>query len=427
MLVGLIAMSACHGPPIKEAGPDGGPSGSGGGSGTTGTGGAGAGTTGTGGAVAGRGGSGSGGTSGSSGSGGGGGGGGSSGTTGGGGGGGTGGTAAANACARCETPCKDGVCDLALVRASQSSVQSSATSVALNDGRLYFVVGPGVQVLSVVAGGGPETELYPYHDCPACQLSVAVDGADVFFAGQNVAGTNSILAVPKATADGPVRTVCMTPQAIPEALTLEGDYVYYVRADTGIERCPKAGGTTMHAATAGSGASPNIVIRTSARPGAVVWGDRDTGVVTRLDTNALTSKVVGVAVNSGSSTYPVGVCDAIDDGTLAYWVMCARPYTVYVEGGVNTPVERASGLGSGDPNAIFDQYGSIGLDGGYIYFTEAGFLDRVPKGGGTVDARARLSDGQGYPIKALIVGFDDRYVYLARANLGQGEIYRVIK
>jgi hypothetical protein len=350
----------------------------------------------------------------------------SAGTGGHGGQGGTAGTGA-NACLRCDTPCTDGVCDLALIRASTStSLQSSATSVALNDGRLYFVVGPGIEVSSIAAAGGPETELYPYHDCSNCLLSVAVDDADVFFAGQNVAGTNSILAVPKTGGD--VRTVCMTPQALPGELTLEGDYVYYLRVDTGIERCPKAGGTTMHAASVGSAQSPNVVIRMSARPGAVVWGDRDTGVVTRLDTNALTSKVVGVALNSGPTTYPVGVCDAIDDGTLAYWIWCAVPYNVYVEGAsVNAPMQVATALGGGDPNAIFDQYGSISLDGAYVYFTEAGFLDRVPKGGGTVEARARLRDAQGNPIKALIVGLDDRYVYLAKANMGDGAIYRVAK
>jgi hypothetical protein len=303
---------------------------------------------------------------------------------------------------------------------------SSATSVALNNGRLYFAVGPGVEVSSIAAAGGPEMELYPYHDCSNCLLSVAVDDADVFFAGQNIGGTNAILAVPKAGGD--VRTVCTTPDAIPGELTLEGDYVYYLRVDTGIERCLKAGGSTMHAASVGSAQSPNVVIRMSSRPGAVVWGDRDTGVVTRLDTNGLTSKVVGVTLNSGPTTYPVGVCDAIDDGTVAYWVWCAVPYNVYTEGAsVNSPAQLATAFGSGDPNAIFDQYGSIGLDSGYIYFTEAGFLDRVPKGGGTTEARARLRDGQDNPVKALIVGFDDRYVYLARANMGDGAIYRVVK
>jgi hypothetical protein len=302
---------------------------------------------------------------------------------------------------------------------------SSATSVVLNDGRLYFVVGPGVQVLSIATGGGPEMELYPHHDCSGCQLSLAVDGADVFFAGQNVASTNAILAVPKA--GGAVRTVCLTPDAVPIALTLEGDFVYYNRADTGIERCPKAGGTTMHAATAGSAAVPSVVIRMTSRPGAVVWGDRESGVVRRLDTNGLTTQVLGVTANPEPTT-PVGVCDAVDDGTLAYWILCGWAYTLYAENGVNMPMERGSALGGGDPNAIFDQYGSVGLDGGYIYFTEAGFLDRVPKGGGTVEARARILDGNNqFPVKALIVGFDDRYVYLARANMGDGAIYRVVK
>jgi hypothetical protein len=415
LVAGLIAVSACHGATITEGdagspgqggGSGAGAAGRGGASGTAGTGGGASGTTGTGGATAGtagRGGSSSG----------------------------NGGSAGANACSRCETPCRDGVCDLALVRSTTTSVvNSSATSVALNDGRLYFVVGPGVQVLSVPAGGGPEAELYPHHDCSNCQLSLAVDGADVFFAGQNVAGANEILAVPKSGGDGTARVVCPTPSAFPIALTLEGDYVYYARADTGIERCPKAGGATMHVATAGSPQSPNVVIRTSSRPGAVLWGDRDTGVVTRVDTSMPslpTSKVVGIMLNP-EQTYPGGVCDVVDDGTQAYWVLCGWPYNVYVESGVvNSPTMRAVALGGGDPNAAFDQYGSIGLDSGYIYFTEAGFLDRVPKGGGTVEARARLADGQGNVLKALIVGFDDRYVYLARAITGDAAIYRVVK
>lgn len=410
VLAGLIAASACHGPPIKEATPDGGTSGRGGAAtaGSAGTAGTGVGTGGAGTAGASAGAAGAsavrGGTTGS---------------------GGTGGTAA-NACGRCETRCLDGICELAPVRTSASgSVYSSATSVALNDGRLYFVVGPGVQVLSVAAGGGPESELYAHHDCSGCQLTLAVDGADVFFAGLNAGGTSSILAVPKGSVDATPRTVCTTPSALPGALTLEGDYVYYARADTGIERCPKAGGTTMHAASAGSASSPNVIIRMSARPGAVVWGDRDTGVVTRLDTGMLKTQVLGVTTNIQPTT--VGVCDAVDDGSLAYWILCASPYTLYAENGVNMPMERAAGLGSGDPNAIFDQYGSVGLDGNYIYFTEAGLLDRVPKTGGTVEARGRLSDAQGYDIKALIVGFDDRYVYLAQAGQGSGAIYRVIK
>jgi len=94
---------------------------------------------------------------------------------------------------------------------------------------------------------------------------------------------------------------------------------------------------------------------------------------------------------------------------------------------VNSPKTLGSAFGSGDPNAIFDQYGSVGVDGNYVYFTEAGFLDRVPKTGGSVEARANLTDGSGNFIKALIVGFDTTYVYLARASTGDGGIYRVAK
>ena len=389
ILVASSFASACHGPPITEATPDGGSAGSVGGAGTAGSGGAGTGTAGAG--TGGRG--------------------------------GNGGTAA-NACGRCDTPCRDGICELAVVRTSQSTVYSSATSTALNGGRLYFVVGTGVRVLSISTGGGPEMELYAYHDCSNCRLSVAVDDADVFFAGQNTGGMNSILAVPKG--GGNVRTVCTTPSAVPSALTLEGNYVYYSRADEGIERCPKAGGATMVAATFASATSPTQVARMSSRPGAIVFGDSATGVVRRLDTNMLTTKTIGITANPEPTT-PDGVCDAIDDGTLAYWVLCGWNYTLYAEGGVNTPMERGSALGGGDPNAIFDEYGSVGLDGGYIYFTEAGFLNRVLNPGGTVEPRARLSDAQGYVIKALIVGFDDTYVYLARANMGDGAIYRVVK
>lgn len=406
-LAALITAS-CHGNPITEVNPDGGSSGRGGGSGTAGAGGGGSGTAGsgggTGGTLAGRG-----------------------GTTGGAGGGGAGGTAGANACARCETQCRDGLCDLAVLRSSSSGgVYSSATSVVLNAGRLYFELGTGVQVLSIATGGGPETEIYAHHDCPNCELNIAVDDADVFFDAQNTAGINSILAVPKTAVDGTARIVCMTPDAVPGALTLEGDYVYYGRADTGVERCPKAGGTTSHAATAGSAQSPSVIIRMSSRPGAVVWGDRNTGVVTRLDTSMLTTQVLGVTT-APLTTYPIGVCDAVDDGTRAYWVLCGVPYTLYADNGINMPMERGAGLGGGDPNAFFDQYGSVGLDGDYIYFTEAGFLNRVLKAGGAVEARARLFDGQGFVLKTLIVGFDDRYVYLAQASMGDGAIYRVIK
>jgi len=468
VIVALMATSACHGPLIKEAQSDGGAghgggsgkggaSGRGGGSGAVGTGGAVAGTagagagsgglggiagsvgtggasgtvgtggtgTGIGGAGTGTGGSGAGGstvgtggsTVGTGGS-----------TAGRGGSGGTGGTTV-NACDRCDTRCKDGVCDLAVVRTSTSLVDSSATAVALNDGRLYFMegssaTGSGIHILSIATGGGPEMELYPYHDCSNCTLSLAVDGTDVIFAGQNIAGINTIQAVPKA-GGGSVRNVCTT-QAFPLALALDGDSVYYVRSDTGIERCPKAGGTTSHVFSVGSGASPNIVIRMSSRPGAVVWGDRDTGVVTRIDTNMQTGKVVGISLNN--SVYPGGVCDAVDDGTTAFWVLCGWPYTAYTQGAtVNSPKTLGSAFGSGDPNAIFDQYGSVGVDGNYVYFTEAGFLDRVPKTGGSVEARANLTDGSGNFIKALIVGFDTTYVYLARASTGDGGIYRVAK
>jgi hypothetical protein len=396
VFLGLI--SACHGAPITEV--DGGSPGSGGGSGTAGAGGAGAGTAG----VGGRGTGGRGGSGGAAGTG-------------------------ANACLRCDTQCQDGLCDLAVVRTSQSVVNSSATSVALNDGRLYFVVGTlaptGIQVLSVGVEGVGETELYPRHDCSNCQLSVAVDATDVFFAGLN-GTTPAILAVPKVGGNGTARVVCVTPDAVPIALTLEGDNVYYMRADAGIERCPKAGGATMRAVNVGSAQSPNVVIRMSSRPGFLLWGDRDTGVVTRLDTNALTKQVLGVTMNPEQSG-PYGVCDVVDDGTAAHWILCAWPYIVYFEGGPNMPMERARGLGGGDPNAIFDQYGSVAMDGGYVYFTEAGYLNRVPKTGGTVEARARMFDASAYAIKALIVGFDDRYVYLARANQGDGAIYRVIK
>jgi hypothetical protein len=328
---------------------------------------------------------------------------------------------------RCETPCRNGLCDLAVVHTSQTNVYSSASSTVLNDGRLYFVVGTGVRVLSIAAGGGPETELVPYRDCSGCRLTLAVDGTDVYFASMNAGNQHSILAVPKGGGTAP-RTVCVTTSAVPSALTLEGNYVYYVRADTGIQRCLKAGGgTTMTAATVGSAQSPNVVVRMSSRPGFLLWGDRDTGVVTRLDTNLLTKEVLGVTMNAAAN-YPYGVCDVVDDGTRAYWVLCSWAYNLYAEGaGPNMPMERGSALGGGDPNAIFDEYGSVGLDGDYVYFTEAGLLNRVPKAGGPVEARARMVDSSNFTIKAVIVGFDDRYVYLAYANQGNGAIYRVIK
>ena len=236
LLAWLIA--GCHGPPVNEQpGEDGGPAGHGGG--------AGAGGTGTGGTGTGAGGVGTGGAGGT-------------GTAKGG----AGGSGGANACARCEAGCRDGLCDTAQLRPIVGgTVQFESVAAALDGDRLYYELGYGNEVRSMPKQGGAETVLYPNHDCTSCILTVAVDEAEVFFAGDNVAGTPTILAVPKG--GGAERTVCTTPQALPGQLTLEGSNIYYYRQDTGLERCPKAGGSSTPVAT-----SSGIILRMASRPAA---------------------------------------------------------------------------------------------------------------------------------------------------------------
>ena len=122
----------CHGATIREAGQDGGAAGKGGGSGAAGTGSGGMGG-GAGGIGTGRG--------------------------------GAGGAAGANACARCETSCKDGVCDVALIRAGDTSTQLDTMAAALDGDQLYFAIGYGLEVRSMPKQGGQELILYPHHDC----------------------------------------------------------------------------------------------------------------------------------------------------------------------------------------------------------------------------------------------------------------------
>jgi hypothetical protein len=224
-----------------------------------------------------------------------------------------------------------------------------------------------------------------------------------------------VLAVPKGGGD--VRTVCTTANHTPGQLALEGSDVYWYGGTNGIERCPKAGG----ASTAAASATGNI-LRTASRPGGVVWATSDTGVVTRLDTSTLTPHVLGVTLDAQPTVYP-GVCDVVDDGTLAYWVLCSWPHIVYVEGAGNTPAELGRALAGTGPGTS-DDYGSIGVDGNYVYFTEIGLLNRVPKTGGSVEPRAAVVDQNHDAIRARIIGFDDRYVYLHRRG---GWLYRVVK
>jgi hypothetical protein len=383
----------CRGATIHEAGPDGGAAGKGGGSGAAGTG-SGAAGTGSGGIGTGRG---------------------------GGGAGAAGGAAGANACARCETPCRDGVCDVAQLRAGGTSVQIDTMAAALDGDRLYFAIGYGLEVRSMPKQGGDELILYPHHECSPqagaapCELTVALDDADVFFTGLNAASTTAVLAVPKGGGD--VRTVCTTANSTPGQLALEGSNVYWYPGTNGLERCPKAGGNSSPAASA-----TGSVLRTASRPGGVVWATGDTGIVTRVDTSTLATRVLGVTVNSQPTAYP-GVCDVVDDGTLAYWVLCSWPHIVYVEGTGTTPAELGRALAGTGPGTS-DDYGSIGVDGNYVYFTEIGRLNRVPKTGGSVEPRAAVVDQNHDAIRARIVGFDDRYVYLHRRG---GWLYRVVK
>jgi hypothetical protein len=389
LLTLLIVASGCHGATIRESGPDGGTAGQGGESGAAGTGNGGIGGGAGGMSPGGRGGAGA--------------------------------AAGANACGRCETRCTDGVCDVALLRAGGTSSQLDTMAAALDGDRLYFAIGYGLEVRSMPKQGGDELILYPHHDCaPApgaapCELTVAVDDADVFFTGLNTASSTAVLAVPKGGGD--VRTVCTTGNATPGQLALEGPDVYWYRGSNGFERCPKAGGNSSPAATA-----TGSVLRAASRPGGVVWATSDTGIVMRVDTQMLTTHALGVTLNPQPTTLP-GVCDVVDDGTLAYWVLCSWPHIVYVEGTGNTPAELGRALSATGPGTT-DDYGSIGVDGDYVYFTEIGRLNRVLKSGGSVEPRAAVVDENHDAIRARIIGFDAQYVYLHRRG---GWLYRVVK
>jgi hypothetical protein len=309
---------------------------------------------------------------------------------------------------------------VALLRAGGATSQLDTMAAALDGDRLYFAIGDGIEVRSLPKQGGDEQILYPRHNCSPqpgaapCELTVAVDDADVFFTGLNIASTTAVLAVPKGGGD--VRTVCTTANDTPGQLALEGPDVYWYRGDE-LERCPKAGGDASPVVPA-----TGSVLRTASRPGGVVWATSDTGIVTRVDTSTLNTRVLGVTLNSQPTIYP-GVCDVVDDGTLAYWVLCSWPHIVYVEGTGNTPSELGRAL-AGTGSGSDDDYGSIGVDGDYVYFTEVGLLNRVPKAGGTVEPRAWVVDQNRDTIRARIIGFDERYVYLHRRG---GWLYRVVK
>jgi hypothetical protein len=410
LLVLVVVVSACQGPPVG-ANLDGGPQGQGGGSGGVGTGGGGGRGGSTGGSASGAGGSPSGAGGSASGAGG----------SASGAGGSAAGAGGANACSRCETPCTDGLCDLQVVHPNGGG-SLAATSVALDATSLYFAVGPGVEVRSIPKQGGAETILYPQNqDCSNCVLSVAVDDTSVYFGSMNAAQALVIMSVPKT--GGPAKSIVST-VGYPGELAVDATNVYWYRQEAGVERAPKAGGgSPMTAATA-----MGIVLGTSLWGTSLAWGDRDTGVVTRLDTGTLETRNLGVTTTTDvNNVYPIGVCDVTNDGTSAYWILCGWPYTVYTEGTGNSPHMIGQALASGaNGQAIFDEYGSIGIDGDYVYFTESGLLDRVPKAGGDVEARASVTDASGYAFQARIVGFDQKYVYLANNQTGSG-LYRVVK
>jgi hypothetical protein len=412
VLVGVVVVSAsaCQGPPVGEN-LDGGPQGQAGGSGGMGRGGGGGGgggsTSGTGGSASGTGGSASGAGGSASGA--------------GGSASGAGGAGGMNACSRCETPCTDGLCDLQVVH-PEGGGSLGPTSVALDATSLYYAVGPGVEVRSIPKQGGPETILYPQNqDCSNCVLTVAVDDTSVYFGSMNAAQALVIMSVPKT--GGPAKSIVST-VGYPGELVVDSTNVYWFRQDIGVQRAPKAGGgSPMTAATA-----MGIVLRMSLWGSSLAWGDRDTGVVTRIDTGTLGTRNLGVTTTTDQlDVYPIGVCDITNDGTSAYWILCGWPYTVYTEGTNNQPHMLAQALASGaNGQVIFDEFGSIGVDGDYVYFTESGLLDRVPKAGGDVEARASIADSNGYSFEARIIGFDDKYVYLANNQTGSG-LYRVVK
>src|SRR5262245_47102181 len=141
---------------------------------------------------------------------------------------GSGGSGGENACARCETPCTDGVCDLMELHAGSGIARLGTMAAAFDGERLYLADGDGVEVLSIPKQGGQQTVLYPNHPCTTslCMMTVAVDDADVFFAGPNTAGTetDAVMAVPKG--GGNVRTVCTTSGSLNQ-LALEGPNVYF--------------------------------------------------------------------------------------------------------------------------------------------------------------------------------------------------------
>jgi hypothetical protein len=334
---------------------------------------------------------------------------------------GTGGAGGANACSRCETPCTDGLCDLQVLHPA-SGGSLAPTSVAMDANNIYFAVGPGVEVRSIPKQGGQETILYPQNqDCSNCVLTVAVDDTNVYFGSMNAAQALVIMSVPKT--GGAAHTVVPTVGYAGE-LVVDGTNVYWFRQDAGVQRAPKAGGGSVTTAATAMG----IVLRMSLWGTTIAWGDRDSGVVTRMDTGTLDPRNLGVTTTTDpNDVYPYGVCDITNDGTSAYWILCGWPYTVYTEGTGNSPHMLGQALASGaNGTAIFDEYGSIGIDGDYVYFTESGLLDRVPKAGGDVEARASIQDSSGYSFQARIIGFDEKYVYLANNQTGSG-LYRVVK
>jgi hypothetical protein len=333
---------------------------------------------------------------------------------------------ARNSCSRCDTPCTNGLCELQVLRSGEINDELAPGGVALDGDRLYYVL-PALAVRSISNQGGAETTLYSANDCSGCShLTIAVDDSEVFFPhfSQQAGGAELIQAVAKdGTGAGAARMVAAFPGA-PQQLTLVGDNIYTFDSSTGVYVTPKAGGKPT-SVVGGSG----YVKRMVARAGALIWGSHDTGIVTRLDLSGGLTHVL----SDSSMLSPV--CDVATDAATAYWVDCSWPYQVHQEGSPLTPALVASATAVAKPPVadINDQFGSVAVDGTYVYFLEYGQMNRVAISGslgGSVEPRAwvRTPDPDLRPFIGHIIGFDDTYAYLqAVSGYAAGGIFRVVK
>jgi hypothetical protein len=290
----------------------------------------------------------------------------------------------------------------------------------LDGNHIYFAVRESanydIEIRSITTDGLNDTQLVPPATCinNCYPATIAVDASEVFFFRQ--ANAPTLYAVQK-TPGYSVRTVgAFAPMTWPEYVSLVGSNVYFWQDDKGVSFCPKAGCSSPSViGGGGSPASPAIIMRMTSSATALYWANRDTYVIKKLDVSGASP------VLSTVGTPSVEPCDVATDGTLGYWVDCASPYQVYEQGGGVLGKEIAyNAIG-----ATTDEYGSVALDASYVYFLEAGQLDRVPIGGGKVEGRAVVTDGYGGALRARIIGLDASYAYL-QVQAG-ARIFRVAK